>query len=278
MTKRFGMYLVAVLILCSLPAPAPLFGQTGPDYKVYAVEYASIPEWDVTGMLLGAEAPVVADGSMMVWLIKDPDGRNILVDTGCRPDHPNLSNSQARERYIRPDEAVAKVGVGPENITDIIVTHLHWDHADGVSLFPNAHIWIQKAELEYYATSAWQEGGDHRGVDPRNVTELVELNTAGRVTLVDGDDQGDIPGNPDIHGWAPFVCIPVPRRRLPRDGTVILASDNVWFYANLKKNLANSLTFDPEAQLKAQDRMRGLASKPDWIIPGHDGAVFGEVS
>jgi hypothetical protein len=42
----------------------------------------------------------------------------------------------------------------------------------------------------------------------------------------------------------------------------------------LKKNLANSLTFDPEAQLKAQDRMKALASKPDWIIPGHDRAVF----
>jgi glyoxylase-like metal-dependent hydrolase (beta-lactamase superfamily II) len=226
-------------------------------------------------MLLGAESPVIVDGSMMVWLIQGPDGKNILVDTGCRPNHPNLINSfpQARERYVRPDEAVAKVGVGPEDITDIIVTHLHWDHADGIRLFPKAHIWIQKAELEYYATSAWQEGGDHRGIDPRNVAEIVELNTAGRVTLVDGDDQEIFPGirvyTGARHSYASqYVGITTP------DGTVILASDNVWFYANLKMNLANSLTFDPEAQLRAHDRMRKLASKPDWIIPGHDGAVF----
>ncbi len=275
MLKRFGMDLVAVLILFLFSAPAPLSGQTEPDYKIYAIEYASIPDWDVAEMLLGADSPVIVDGSMMVWLIKGPEERNILVDTGCRPGHSNLANldPEARRRYIRPDEAVAKIGIEPENITDIIITHLHWDHADGVRLFPNAHIWIQKAELEYYATSAWQEGGDHRGIDPRNVTELVELNTAGRVTLVDGDDQEIFPGirvyTGARHSYASqYVGIKTP------DGTLILASDNVWFYANLKKNLANSLTFDPGAQLKAQDRMRKLASKPDWILPGHDGAVF----
>jgi glyoxylase-like metal-dependent hydrolase (beta-lactamase superfamily II) len=58
------------------------------------------------------------------------------------------------------------------------------------------------------------------------------------------------------------------------DGTVILASDNVWVYANLELNLANGLTFDPDAQVAAQHRMRELASRPEWIIPGHDRALF----
>ena len=92
------------------------------------------------------------------------------------------------QEYVRPDRAVAKLGVAPDDITDIIITHLHWDHADGVSLFPNAHIWIQKAELEYYAASAWQPDGNNLGVEPRNVPELVDLNTEGRLTLIDGDD------------------------------------------------------------------------------------------
>lgn len=272
MSKRLGADLFVFLVLVPLVPSTLVSGQIVPDYEVYAIEYASHPDWDVTGMIQGAESPVVIPGSAMVWLIRGPADRNILVDTGFRPGHPNAWQ-QLRETYVRPDRAVAKLGIAPEDITDIIITHLHWDHADGVSLFPNAHIWIQKAELEYYSTIAWQDGGDHRGVDPNNVVELVKLNTEGRLTLVDGDAQEIFEGirayTGGRHSYASqYLGINTP------DGTVILASDNVWFYANLEMNLPNSLTFDPEAQLEAQDRMRRLASRPEWIIPGHDGAVF----
>jgi glyoxylase-like metal-dependent hydrolase (beta-lactamase superfamily II) len=272
MPKRLGANLMAVWGLWPLLSSPLVVGQTVPDYEVYAIEYAPAGEVDVSSMLLGAESPVVINGSNMVWLIRDPEGRNILVDTGCLPDNPRISGA-AREVYIRPDEALAKLGVAPGDITDIIITHLHWDHADGVSLFPTAQIWIQKAELEYYATSAWQEGGDHRGVDAKNVLELADLNTQGRVTLVEGDDQEIFEGirvyTGGRHTYAPqYVGVETP------DGTVILASDNVWFYANLELNLTNSLTFDSEADEAAQARMKELASRPDWIIPGHDGAVF----
>jgi glyoxylase-like metal-dependent hydrolase (beta-lactamase superfamily II) len=243
-----------------------------PDYEIYAIEYNSEPDMDVTGMLRGAESQIVVDGSYMVWLIRDPGGRIILVDTGYLPDNQRLSEN-AGARYIRPDEAVAKLGIAAEDITDIIITHLHWDHADGTSLFPNAHFWIQEAELEYYATSAYQDGGDHRGVDRTNVVELVDLNTLGRVTLIDGDEQEIFDGikvyTGGRHTYAPqYVGVETP------EGTVILASDNIWFYVNLDLDLTNSLTFDPEADQVAQARMKELAGKPEWIIPGHDGAVF----
>ena len=75
MSNRVGMVLVAVLILCSFAAPASLSGQKGLDYKVYAIEYASRPEWDITGMLLGAESPVIIDDD--VWI-----GRNAIILPG----------------------------------------------------------------------------------------------------------------------------------------------------------------------------------------------------
>ena len=53
--------------------------------------------------------------------------------------------------YVKPSDAVRRAGVKPEEITDVIVTHMHWDHADGMDLFPNARVWVQKDELEYYA-------------------------------------------------------------------------------------------------------------------------------
>jgi glyoxylase-like metal-dependent hydrolase (beta-lactamase superfamily II) len=281
MSKKRGTNLIAALFLWPLVASPSVCGQEAPDYEIYAIEYGVIPDVPLNLLVPGADSTLKVDDSLMVWLIRSPDGRNILVDSGFRWDVPIRVGLDFGgfplevQEYVPPDRAVAKLGLSPEDITDIIITHLHWDHADGISLFPNAHVWIQRAELEYYATSAWQPDGNNLGVEPRNVPELVKLNTEGRLTLVDGDDVEIFDGirvyTGGRHTYASqYVGVNTP------DGTVILASDNVWVYANLELNLANSLTFDAEAQVAAQDRMRELASKPEWIIPGHDRALFGK--
>jgi phosphoribosyl 1,2-cyclic phosphodiesterase len=59
-------------------------------------------------------------------------------------------------RLYRPDSALAKVALKPEDITDIILTHPRWDHIDGITLFPNAHIWMQKDDYGYFAGAALQ--------------------------------------------------------------------------------------------------------------------------
>lgn len=269
---RVCIVLVSCLLTSSFLCSPLLHCQDAPEYEVYAIEYASMLDRPISGYLPGADSTLRFDASLMVWLIKGPDGQNILVDTGFRPDAPKASDEVMRT-YLRPDLAVAKLGIQPEDISDIILTHLHWDHADGLPLFPNAHIWVQRSELEYYATDAWQEDGDITGVEPRTIPELVRLNTEGRVTLVDGDDLEIFDGIRVYTG---------PRHTYASQylgvntagGTVIIASDCIWLYANLELRLANRITFDPEADLVAFDRMEQLASKPDWILPGHDRAVF----
>jgi glyoxylase-like metal-dependent hydrolase (beta-lactamase superfamily II) len=279
MSKKLVTHLMTSLFLWLLVAPPSLHGQTAPDYEIYAIEYGVIPGLPLNMFVPGADSISKVDDSLMVWLIKSPDGRNILVDSGFRWDVPIRLGLEFGgvplevQEYVRPDQAVAKLGVAREDVSDIIITHLHWDHADGIPLFPNAHVWIQKAELEYYATTAWQPDGNNVGVEPRNVPELVKLNTEGRLTLIDGDGQEIFDGirvyTGGRHTYASqYVGVNTP------DGTVILASDNVWVYANLELNLANGLTFDPDAQVAAQHRMRELASRPEWIIPGHDRALF----
>ena len=85
-------------------------------------------------------------------------------------------------------------GVAPEDITDIVISHAHWDHMGGIDLFPKATVWIQKAEYAYYTGDAWQPGGKHGGIDPEDVKALVQRNTEGRLRLVDGDDIEILPG------------------------------------------------------------------------------------
>ena len=175
--------------------------------------------------------------------------------------------------FIRPDKAVAKLGIKPEEINDIIITHMHFDHAGSLDLFPKAQIWIQKDEFVYYTSTAWQPKGNNFGVDPEDVQALVKLNTEGRVTLIDGDDQEPIKGikvyTGSRHTYASqYLGVNT------KVGTVVLASDNISLYENLEKHLPIGLTFDKEANLKAQERMKQIASSPRLIVPGHDPAVF----
>jgi glyoxylase-like metal-dependent hydrolase (beta-lactamase superfamily II) len=86
-------------------------------------------------------------------------GKNILVDAGFLKDIPQGKYFEI-VNYIRPDSALAKVALKPEDITDIILTHPHWDHIDGVGLFPKAHIWVQKDDYGYFVGAAWQNGNN----------------------------------------------------------------------------------------------------------------------
>ena len=86
---------------------------------------------------------------MMVWLLQGSDGRNVLVDAGFSPRDDLMTRWRPLD-YVTPAEAVARVGVRPEDVTDVIVSHVHWDHFDGVDLFPNARVWIQREEVDHH--------------------------------------------------------------------------------------------------------------------------------
>jgi glyoxylase-like metal-dependent hydrolase (beta-lactamase superfamily II) len=207
----------------------------------------------------------------MMWLLKGRQGRNVLVDTGFYRD--KYLKQWKIKSFLKPSEAIAKAGLKPEDVTDIIITHMHWDHADGVELFPKATVWIQKDEFVYYTGEAWQDGGKSAGIDPEDVLTLVKLNTQRRLRLVNGDSQEILPGikvyTGGRHTYASqYVGVNTGA------GTVVVASDNVYLYENIDKHLPIASTFDADSNLKAQDRMKQIASNPRLIVPGHDPAVF----
>jgi len=247
-----------------------LAAQEKPKYEVYAIRYATIKEFAVSGLVVGADPARKMDIAMMVWLVKG-GGHNILVDAGFYREQffkqwPGIAD------YVKPSEAIARVGLKPEHITDVVISHMHWDHADGLDLFPKAKIWLQKDELEYYAGSAWQSRRTHGGIDPDDVIAAVKLNLAGRVGLVNGDAQEIVPG---------IVCYTGGKHTYASQyvgvntaaGTVVLASDNMYLYENMEKRAA-SASLDNESNLRAQDRMKQLAASPKLVIPGHDPAVM----
>jgi glyoxylase-like metal-dependent hydrolase (beta-lactamase superfamily II) len=244
---------------------------TAPDYSIYAIRIADSPGDLLSEMVVGAPKDEKIDTIYAVWLIRG-GGHNILFDSGFHRER--WFKEWTIRDYLRPDEAVKLVGLQPEQITDIVISHAHWDHMGGIDLFPKAVIWIQKEEFRYYTGEAWQSGGDHGGIDPEDVQALVKLNTEGRVRLVDGDNVELFPGirayTGGHHTYASqFLFV---------DGAppFVLASDNSYLYRNLQTRMA-SATFTDDyhaANIRNQERMIQLAGSIDRVIPGHDALQF----
>jgi glyoxylase-like metal-dependent hydrolase (beta-lactamase superfamily II) len=251
-----------------LGAAAPQLPAT---YEAYAVRFGILPAFPVAGLVAGAERGRTLDIPVMVWLLRGSNGRQVLVDSGFH--HQKFLDQWKPRDFRTPAAAVQAAGVTPDAVTDIIISHAHWDHVDGIDLFPKATIWIQREEYRYYTGEAWQSRGAHGGVDADDMQALLKVNTEGRLRFVEGDDQEIIPGlrcyTGGKHTWASqYVAAAT------RGGTVVLTSDNVYLYENLDKHAAIAQTLDAASNLKAQDRIRTLASDPRLIVPGHDPLVF----
>ena len=263
-----------------LPLPILFFGfwpvqAQSVQYKVYAIRFAAMAH--PTAISVWTDKGPDNDSvniDFCIWLIKGDNGKNILMDAGFRNDMEEAKEFEVKQ-YIRPDSALSKLGLKASDISDIILSHPHWDHIDGVSLFPNAHVWIQKEDYNYFVGEAWKSDSTAGGFDKRDVRTMVELNMAHRVTLVDGDNKEIIPGIRVYTGSrhtfnSQFAVV--------RSGAnnIVLASDNIWIYYSLEHLRPASVggTLDPDAYVKSMIRMKTLASSPRFIIPGHDAKVF----
>ena len=267
------MQALSLLLGALLGAAAPAAPAALPDYSIQAIRYGTIANFPLAGLMMGAPKDEKTDIAMVVWLIRG-GGHNVLFDSGFHRE-VWLKTFPTAE-YLRPDEAVKLAGVPPDEVTDIIISHAHWDHMGGIDLFPKATVWIQKQEFAYYTGEAWQPGGKHGGIDPDDVKALVQLNTEGRLRLVDGDSNG-VEILPGIRAYTgarhTFASQYI---RVEGDASYVLASDNCYLYRNLAEHKA-SATFseaDQAGNIRNQARMIELAGSADRVVPGHDPKQF----
>jgi len=264
--KKISLLVFAFMLSCNI-----IYAQT-PVYKIYAVKFAEsgypfkVGDWALNGP---KNEPVKID--FMVWLIKGSNGKNILVDAGFLPDIEDAKEFKLKT-YQRPDSALLKLGVKPQDITDIILSHPHWDHIDGLSLFPKAKVWMQKKDYEFFVGAAWQKAGEAGGYAKRDVINTVNLNLAGRLKLIDGDNKEIIKGI-KVYTGSKHTCNSQYALVQTGKNTVVIASDNIWIYYSLEHLVPPSQggTLDPAGYVKEMKRMKTLASDVKFIIPGHDG-------
>lgn len=238
-------------------------------YDVYAVRYATIPNFRVSSLIAGVDTSRKLDIAMMVWLLKGSDGRNVLVDAGFHRD--DFVRRYRATGFMTPAEAVERAGVKPEDVSDVIISHVHWDHIGGIDLFPRARIWIQREEFEHHLDSAGTV--KDRAIDAGDAKILAGLARQGRVMLVDGDAKEIIPGITVYTGGKHTYASQFAGVRTTF-GTVVVASDNMYLYENLARHLPIAQTLDPDSNIRAQERMTTIASERRLIVPGHDPEVF----
>lgn len=238
-------------------------------WHIFAIRYATLPDFPVASLVAGADKTRRMDIAMTVWLLESTDGRNVLVDAGFY--HARFREKWKPRDFVLPSAAVGWMNVRPDEVSDIIITHVHWDHLDGADLFPNATVWLQREEYEHYVDASGRPRA--QGIDSDNAGMLAQLKGQDRLQLVDGDDKEIVSGIKVHTGGRHTFASQYVTVRTPR-GTVVLASDNMYLYENLDRGVPIAQTLDSAANLRAQKRMIALASAPAFVIPGHDPLVF----
>lgn len=239
-----------------------------PDYEIYALRYATVARRRPENFLVHDphDGPMPMD--YFVWVIKGSE-RVFLVDTGF-----NKQASDARKRtFLRcPIESLSLLGINPDHVSDVIITHLHYDHAGNVNKLPNARIHLQEKELRY-ATSAYMKHELLRhaySVD--DVVEIVRGLYNDRIEFYTGDTVL-APGIELIHVGGHTAGLQAVRVHTQR-GWVVLASDASHFYENIHANSPFPIVFNVGDMLNGYKKLMGLCQGLDHFIPGHDPLVL----
>ncbi len=167
-------------------------------WRVYVMEYARSKGQPWVDLISGTYGHGTVDLPFS-FVLAQRDDRNVLVDTGFMQD--DHSSGFARKfkipTWISPIRMLREMNVAPDAITDIVITHAHFDHMGSIAEFPNAHIYIQKSELlSWYEAFALPRRFAHLTaiVDPDNIRSALDASFAHRVTLIDGDKDNVLPG------------------------------------------------------------------------------------
>jgi glyoxylase-like metal-dependent hydrolase (beta-lactamase superfamily II) len=252
-------------VLNSLPGTAPSEDDV---YFIYSMCYAKVRARRVHDNFIFRD---MHDGPMPLdynlWILHNTH-RTILVDTGFSPRH-----AAERERPLDfdPVEALSRLGIDPAALEDIILTHLHYDHAGNLARFPNARFHVQDAEVGFATGRCMCEPKIRWAFDVEDVVTLVRRVYAERVSFHDGD-AAPLPGIsvhalPGHSKGMQAVRVVTPR------GPVVLASDVSHYYANFLRRSPFILTIDADQTLASYRKLMALAGSVDLIIPGHDPKV-----
>ena len=203
-----------------------------------------------------------------IWVIRNKN-RTILVDTGF--DHAE-AKSRGRVISLTPSEALANIGIDAAGIEQVVISHLHFDHAGTLHDYPNARFHLQEAEMAYATGRCMCDMALQKPFTADHVCAMVRNVYSRRVEFHDGD--AEIAPGITVHHLPGHSKGVQGVRVLTESGYVMVASDAAHFYENFEQRKPFSISVDVEATLRTYSRLEKLATSRRHVVPGHDPLVL----
>jgi glyoxylase-like metal-dependent hydrolase (beta-lactamase superfamily II) len=242
----------------------------GPRYEIIAVRYGRAESCKSElfyrfGAYGEDDAPQAMD--FFFYVLRD-GARTILVDCGFDP--PKAA-ARGRDCLIAPREALARLGVRAADVSQLLVTHLHWDHVGNLDLFGDTTLRVPQAELDFWSAPVARNVQFWSHVDDDGIGAVRAAQREGRVVAT-ADDEVVVPGIRAItvggHSAGQQVLVVDTAR-----GPVVLASDAAHLYANMEGR-PFPLVYNVGEMLEGHKMLQRLGSTPAHVIPGHDPLIM----
>jgi glyoxylase-like metal-dependent hydrolase (beta-lactamase superfamily II) len=251
-------------------------------WDVHVIEFARSKDQPLVDLVNGANDAGVLDLPFGFVLARSGD-RVVLIDTGflkAEDGGPDFSDKFGIPYWISPLRMLAELGVQAEDVTDIVISHAHFDHMGSIGAYANARIFIQKRELlSWHEAMALppQYGFLTAIINPDNLRSAFDAAVEHRLTLVDGDRDDLLPGLHVRLGEGhtlgqQFVILETPRGRLVISGDCVYSARNLTghkhdgVYAPLNNGIGSIWE-----QLKTMDRINAeIAGDLSNLIILHD--------
>ncbi|MSQ68125.1 MAG: N-acyl homoserine lactonase family protein [Gammaproteobacteria bacterium] len=218
------------------------------------------------------------------FVIKHPKG-NVLFDTGNNDKLITDSTYWGRiatvlEVKMTPEDAIdvqlAKIGLKPDDIKYVVVSHMHLDHGGNVAKFPNSTLVIQDDELSFALFPDAPFAASYIPGDAQVLRSPVGTTQPSLMNMIRLEGDYDIFGDGSIvvhrargHTKGSQMLMV----RLPKTGATILTADAAYFRENVEKNLMPNilLAYEPTGIVKGYDWIRRMmATENANFFTAHD--------
>ncbi len=237
-------------------------------YQIHAIKYAWFHRLSPDNFIGGDPHNIDMPLNYYVWTLSN-SARTVIVDTG-------FGEAAAKKRgrtIVRPvEEGIRALGIDPKKVRDVIITHMHYDHAGNVPLFPNAMLHIQDKEMDFATGRCMCHEVMRHAYDVDDVLHLVRRVYEQRVHFHDGATEL-APGIELHHIGGHTKGLQSVRVKTKR-GWVVLASDASHFYAHMEQGRLFPIVYNAADMIEGFGTLRQLASSPNHVIPGHDPLVM----
>jgi len=252
-----------------------------PNYSIWLLEYARVNEQPVGSFLSG----MYNQGSLVApfcYAVIRGEGHVAIVDVGYdySGHHKYLADISGCSLWQPPQNVLGKIGLQPEDVDTVFITHAHFDHMGNIPAFPNARFFIQERELNKWLW-AWslpeRFGWIKRPVNPQDLCELSRLAGEGRLVLAAGLVENALPGIHllpayDTHSFGcQYVLVET------ACGPRVFVGDNMFSYKNLGE-IYQPIGFcqcDASKTLLSLDELLlRVGGERERLIPFHEEAVW----